>query len=57
VLPSSAAVACDPSPSATVIIGGVGLVACDYTDARSFAERVLQFLNRMKNAVDDQEGT
>jgi hypothetical protein len=57
VLHSSTAVASDPSPSAIVVKGGAGLVACDYADARASAQRVLQYLDRMKNVVDDREGS
>jgi hypothetical protein len=56
VLLSSGATAPDPSPSMTVVKGGTGLVACDYADARAYPQQMLQYLDHMKNAVDDREG-
>jgi hypothetical protein len=56
VLPSVTATIPGPLPSAIVVIGGAGLVACSYADTRSSTQQVLQFLDRMKNAVDDREG-
>jgi hypothetical protein len=56
VLPSVTATIPDPLPSAIVAIGGASLVACSYADAGSSTQQVLQFLDHMKNAVDDREG-
>jgi hypothetical protein len=56
VLLSSGATAPNPSPSMTVVKGGTGLVVCDYADAGAYAQRVLQYLEHMKNMVDDREG-
>jgi hypothetical protein len=52
-LPTSAS---EPSPSVGATKVSSGLVACEYAESRAFAHRVLQFFDRMKNAIDDQEG-
>jgi hypothetical protein len=41
VIPSIVATVPKPSPLATVVTGGVGLVACSYANARSSAQWVL----------------
>jgi hypothetical protein len=33
-----------------------GLMACDYAEARASVHSEFQFLDRMKNVVDDREG-
>jgi hypothetical protein len=53
VLPPPSAGAAEPSFSTATTQAGSGLVACDYADARAFAQRMLRFLARMKNVVDD----
>jgi hypothetical protein len=55
VLPPSVA-ASRPSSLVVATKAASGLVACDYANARASAHRVLQFLDRMKNAVNDREG-
>jgi hypothetical protein len=45
-----------PSSLATLTKVTLGLVACDHDEARISAHRVLQFNDRMKSVVDDQEG-
>jgi hypothetical protein len=56
MLPLPVATASNPSPLAPAARGGAGLVAYDFADARASVQRVLQFLYRMKIAVDDREG-
>jgi hypothetical protein len=55
VLPPSVA-ASRPSSLVVATKAASELVACDYADARASAHRVLQFLDRMKNAIDNREG-
>jgi hypothetical protein len=55
-MPPPVAAISRPSSSVTPAQARSGLVACDYTDAMASAQRVLQFLDRMKSVVDDQEG-
>jgi hypothetical protein len=55
MLPLPVATASNPSPLAPAARGGAGLVAYDFADARASVQRVLQFLDRMKIAVDDRE--
>jgi hypothetical protein len=52
VLPSVAA-ASTSSPSRIVAKVGAGLIVCNYADARSFAQRVLQYLESLKNMETD----
>jgi hypothetical protein len=56
VLPPPSVVASEPSSLAAATKAALGLVACDYADARASTERVLRFVDRMMNAVDDREG-
>jgi hypothetical protein len=55
-MPSSLAFASGPASLAGATKAPSGLVACDYSEARASAHQVLQFLDRMKNGVDDREG-
>jgi hypothetical protein len=48
---SSMAAASAPPPSV-----GVGLMACSYNDARFSAQRVLQYLESLKDGEADREG-
>jgi hypothetical protein len=43
VIPS-VATASGSSPLAIIVKGGAGLMACDYTSAKSFAQQLLQYL-------------
>jgi hypothetical protein len=52
-LPTSAS---RPSSSAAAVEASSGLVAYEYVEDKAFAHRVLQFLDKMKSAVDDREG-
>jgi hypothetical protein len=53
---SSAAAAFASSPSVTVVKRGVGLMACNYTSAMSFAQQLLQYLESLKNMEAGREG-
>jgi hypothetical protein len=55
VLPPPSTTTSDASSSTATTKVTSKLVACDYADARASIERVLRFLDRMKNAVDDRE--
>jgi hypothetical protein len=56
VMPPPSTAATEPSSSIDATKVASGLVACDYVDARASVERVLWFLDRMKNVIDDREG-
>jgi hypothetical protein len=48
---SSLAAASAPPP-----LVGTGLTTCSNVDAMSFAQRILQYLESLKDAGDDREG-
>jgi hypothetical protein len=56
VLPPPVAASPEPSSLAAAAQARAVLVACDFTDARASAQRVLQFLDHMNIVVDDWEG-
>jgi hypothetical protein len=55
VMSPPSAVASGPPSLAAATKGASGLVAYDYSDVRASVLLVIQFLDRMKSAVDDWE--
>jgi hypothetical protein len=53
---SSVATASASSPSATIVKGRVGLMACNYASVKYFAQQLLQYLESLKNMEVEREG-
>jgi hypothetical protein len=53
---SSVAATSASSPSATIVKGRVGLMACNYASVKYFAQQLLQYLESLKNMEVEREG-